>query len=257
MSFDDFIEAADFAVIDDAFRRAGRVLSPDLATTYCEALAKSEGDPADLEAALIEARVTIAAIGMVPGVKTYLEDEAEKLANDWLTRFRVEIRGLSDERQEVYRQLREMSAHPLDVDLAEPKSWMSSAPRFPWTRSCGILTPRGESEMKHKKVELVKERGRWSAKSKRDAVLRLLRGEDLDTVSRESKVTAAKLTEWREAFLASGMAGLKARETDARDEEIERLKAVLGEMTMRCELQRDAIRRLKAGLPLDETRLPK
>ena len=98
---------------------------------------------------------------------------------------------------------------------------------------------------------------RWSAKSKRDAVLRLLRGEDLDTVSRESKVTAAKLTEWREAFLASGMAGLKARETDARDEEIERLKAVLGEMTMRCELQRDAIRRLKAGLPLDETRLPK
>ena len=29
--------------------------------------------------------------------------------------------------------------------------------------------------MKHKKVELVKERGRWSAKSKRDAVLRLLR----------------------------------------------------------------------------------
>lgn len=124
MSFDDFIEAADFAVIDDAFRRAGRVLSPDLATTYCEALARAEGDPADLEAALVEARVTIAAIGMVPEVKTYLEDEAEKLANDWLTRFRVEIRGLSDERQEVYRQLREMSAHPLDVDLAEPKSWM-------------------------------------------------------------------------------------------------------------------------------------
>jgi len=124
MSFDDFIEAADFAVIDDAFRRAGRVLSPDLAMTYCGDLAKSDGDPADLEAALIEARATIAAIGMVPDVKTYLEAEAEKLANSWLTRFRIEIRGLSDERQEVYRQLREMSAHPLDVDLAEPKSWM-------------------------------------------------------------------------------------------------------------------------------------
>jgi hypothetical protein len=88
-------------------------------------------------------------------------------------------------------------------------------------------------------------------------VLRLLRGEDLDAVSRELKVTAAKLSEWREAFLASGMAGLKAREVDARDEEVERLKAVLGEMTMRVELQRDAIRRLKAGLPLDETKLPK
>jgi transposase len=111
--------------------------------------------------------------------------------------------------------------------------------------------------MKQKKVELVKERGRWSAKSKREAVLKLLRGEDIDAVSRELKVTAAKLSEWREAFLASGMAGLKAREVDARDEEVDRLKAVLGEMTMRVELQRDAIRRLKAGLPLDETKLPK
>jgi transposase-like protein len=111
--------------------------------------------------------------------------------------------------------------------------------------------------MKHKKVESVKERGRWSAKSKREAVLKLLRGEDIDAVSRELKVTAAKLSEWREAFLASGMAGLKARETDARDDEVAQLKAVLGEMTMRVELQRDAIRRLKAGLPLDETKLPK
>ncbi|MFN9739656.1 MAG: transposase [Pseudomonadota bacterium] len=88
-------------------------------------------------------------------------------------------------------------------------------------------------------------------------MLKLLRGEDIDAVSRELKVTAAKLSEWREAFLASGMAGLKAREADARDEEVDRLKAVLGEMTMRVELQRDAIRRLTAGLPLDETKVPK
>lgn len=105
--------------------------------------------------------------------------------------------------------------------------------------------------------EVSKERGRWSAKSKREAVLRLLRGDELDAVSRELKVTAAKLSEWRDAFLASGIAGLKAREGDERDDEITRLKTTLGEMTMRCELQRDAIRRLKAGLPLDETKLPK
>ena len=40
MSFDDFVEAADSAVIEDAYRRAGRALSPDLARTYTEALAK-------------------------------------------------------------------------------------------------------------------------------------------------------------------------------------------------------------------------
>lgn len=105
--------------------------------------------------------------------------------------------------------------------------------------------------------EVSKERGRWSAKSKREAVLRLLRGDELDAVSRELKVTAAKLSEWRDAFLASGIVGLKAREADERDDEITRLKTTLGEMTMRCELQRDAIRRLKAGLPLDETKLPR
>jgi type III restriction enzyme len=124
MSFDDFLEAADFAVIDDAYRRAGRTISPDLATSYSEALAKAEGDDGELEAALIEARVTVAALGLVPEVKEYLETEAESLANKWLTHHRIEIKGLSDERQEVYRQIREMSAHPLDVDLAKPASWM-------------------------------------------------------------------------------------------------------------------------------------
>jgi len=124
MSFDDFLEAADFAVIDDAYRRAGRTISPDLATSYSEALAKAKGDEDDLEAALIEARVTVAALGLVPEVKEYLEAEAESLANKWLTKYRVEIKSLSDERQEVYRQIREMSAHPLDVDLAKPASWM-------------------------------------------------------------------------------------------------------------------------------------
>jgi hypothetical protein len=110
--------------------------------------------------------------------------------------------------------------------------------------------------MKKEKLVVV-ERGRWSAKAKREAVLRLLRGEDLDGLSRELKVTAAKLSEWRDAFLTGGEARLKAREADARDEEITRLKQTLGEVTMRAELWRDAMRRLKAGLPLDPTRLPK
>ena len=106
--------------------------------------------------------------------------------------------------------------------------------------------------MKRKVMEM--ERGRWSAKAKREAVLRLLRGEDLDALSRELKLTAAKLSQWRDVFLASGEAGLKARESEASHEEVARLKETLGEMTMRCELQAEAIRRLKAGLPLDRRR---
>src|SRR4030095_14583355 len=55
--------------------------------------------------------------------------------------------------------------------------------------------------------------GRMSRQRKRDAVLRLLRGEDLETVSRALGVTAATLTAWRDSFLAAGEAALAARPT--------------------------------------------
>lgn len=42
-------------------------------------------------------------------------------------------------------------------------------------------------------------------------MLRLLRGEDIDSLSRELGATAVKLTERRETFPAAGGAGLKSR----------------------------------------------
>jgi hypothetical protein len=98
------------------------------------------------------------------------------------------------------------------------------------------------------------ERGRFSSRRKMAAVLRLLRGEDLDVVSRELGVTAAALSGWREAFLAGGQANLKSREPDARDEEVGRLKTLVGDLTMRLELSREAVRRLKADAPLASRR---
>ena len=44
-----------------------------------------------------------------------------------------------------------------------------------------------------------------------DVVLRVLRGDDLDLVSREAGITAAMVSEWRDQFVASGQAGLKSR----------------------------------------------
>lgn len=124
MTFNDFIEEADFAVIEDAYRRASRGISPDLAKSYSEHLAKTEFDPEDIEVALMDAHTVVATFSLVPGIQEYLEVEAEKLAVDWLTKYRVEIKGLSDERQDVYRQIREMSSNPMDVDLARPTSCM-------------------------------------------------------------------------------------------------------------------------------------
>jgi transposase len=93
-----------------------------------------------------------------------------------------------------------------------------------------------------------------SARRKQSAVLRLLRGEDLELVSRELVVTAAELSAWREAFLAGGEASLKSRPVDARDGEIGRLKEKVGELTMTTELLEAKIERMEGGRPLARRR---
>ena len=80
------------------------------------------------------------------------------------------------------------------------------------------------------------ERGRFSAPRKAATVLRLLRGESLELLARELGVTAATLAGWRDEFLAGGQAALKSRPADDRDEEIARLRAKVGELTMDNEL---------------------
>jgi transposase-like protein len=93
------------------------------------------------------------------------------------------------------------------------------------------------------------ERGRFTSKKKAVAVLRLLKGEDLDTVSRELAVTAATLSEWRDAFLAGAEANLKSREPTPLDDENVRLKAKIGELTMELELAREKAEKLEVNAP--------
>ena len=89
-----------------------------------------------------------------------------------------------------------------------------------------------------------------SRRRKRDAVLRLLRGEDLETVSRALGVTAATLTSWRDAFLAAGEASLATRPAGGEALEGDRLKARLGEMLLERELLEAKIAALEANRPL-------
>jgi len=102
--------------------------------------------------------------------------------------------------------------------------------------------------MGKKKKSKAKERGRWSSSRKRDVVLRLLKGEDLDALSRELKVSTARLTQWRDEFLSGGQAALMTREHDHRDEENARLKGKVGELTMEIELLNEKIDLLESGM---------
>jgi transposase len=91
---------------------------------------------------------------------------------------------------------------------------------------------------------------RFSARRKLAAVTRLLRGEPLETLARELNLTAARLSEWRDRALAAAEAAMKERERDRRDEDMLRLKAKLGEVTMANELLERKIAALEGGRPL-------
>lgn len=95
--------------------------------------------------------------------------------------------------------------------------------------------------------------GRMARQRKRDAVLRLLRGE-LETVSRSLGVTAATLSGGRDALLAAGEASRASRPADAAESGSQRLKARLGEMLLKRELLEATITALETGRPVARRR---
>lgn len=97
---------------------------------------------------------------------------------------------------------------------------------------------------------------RWSAGKKLDVVLRLLRGEKLEALSRETGIEAHRIAAWRDEFLEAGREGLKGRraltEDDRRLREAERK---IGELTMENEIWRAVAR--KRGLQMPPQKRPR
>jgi hypothetical protein len=122
-----FQTEADDAAVNDAYRRAARLISPDIARTYTDVVAKrKEEADSDFESALIEAREDVAALGSMGNLEPHLYAEANKLANLWLTEYRDRIKGLPDDRQEAYRQIIALSHEPQSVDIAKPVAWIEA-----------------------------------------------------------------------------------------------------------------------------------
>jgi len=92
------------------------------------------------------------------------------------------------------------------------------------------------------------DKGRWSSRRKTEVVLRILRGETLDALSRELGVSSGRLAEWRDEALAAMQAGLQSREPDHRDGFIHDLKAKVGDQAMTIELLERKIEILEDGL---------
>ena len=84
---------------------------------------------------------------------------------------------------------------------------------------------------------------------KTQIIKRFLRGKNLDLLAKEYG-TAAKISQWREDFLAAGEEAMKSKPHDEKDREIAQLKRNLGETTMDYELLQKKVKRMENNSPL-------
>ena len=84
---------------------------------------------------------------------------------------------------------------------------------------------------------------RWSAARKREVVLRLMRGEAAELLSRELGLPVFRLEQWRQRAEAALEGALKEREADQADGQLAAAMQRIGELTMENELLRAKIER--------------
>lgn len=90
---------------------------------------------------------------------------------------------------------------------------------------------------------------RWTADRKADAVLRLLKGETLDSLSREIGVPDYELETWRREFIAQGKEGLRARPRTQDERKLDEAQKVIGQLTMEVNILKAAIELKKRSFP--------
>ncbi|OAH51059.1 hypothetical protein AYL44_01895 [Microbacterium oleivorans] len=115
ITYDDFVERADDRAIGVAFDFAKKVFGGELATSY---LKHHAGDADDLR----DSYVTTATLATVKEIRERLDGEANQAAAQLFDHHRVAIRGLSDERQQIYEDIRALAADPQLTALRRPRT---------------------------------------------------------------------------------------------------------------------------------------
>src|SRR5262245_59347783 len=88
---------------------------------------------------------------------------------------------------------------------------------------------------------------RWSARRKERVVLRLLRGESLDLLARETGQPAGRIAGWREEFLQAGHEGLKSRPAPEGERRLVAAQRKVGELQLEVDILRALLE--KKGSP--------
>jgi transposase len=84
---------------------------------------------------------------------------------------------------------------------------------------------------------------RWGARKKSQVVLRLLRGESVDSVSREIGIPTYTLEDWRQQVLQGMESSLKSRDIDPLSDELDKAMKRIGELSMENELLKERCRK--------------
>ena len=117
---------------------------------------------------------------------------------------------------------------------------VSEGGRSPSTLSTGRAAPLAPAAPKPSPLAPGQ---RWSAGRKREVVLRLMRGEAAELLSRELGLPVFKLEQWRQRAEAAFEGALKEREADPTDGQLAAAMRRIGELSMENELLRARIDR--------------
>jgi transposase len=117
---------------------------------------------------------------------------------------------------------------------------VSEGGRSPSTLSPGQGTPSAGSRTR---LGPLAPGQRWSAVRKREVVLRLMRGESAELLSRALGLPVFKLEQWRQKAEAALAGALKEREADPADGQLAAAMQRIGELSMEVELLRARIGR--------------
>lgn len=81
---------------------------------------------------------------------------------------------------------------------------------------------------------------RKSVGLKEGAVLRLLKGEDMELVSRETGFAMHELAQWRDKYMLAGRENLKSHPKDQRDAELEQRDKLISKLALENEILKKA-----------------
>ncbi len=141
-------------------------------------------------------------------------------------------------------------------DIRQTETWLASAELSAFRDR--ILLPldieppivQGRRDLRGGKMaedQRAEEVQRWTAKRRAALVISLLKGETTAVeAARRHGLKVAEVEEWRDRFLLGAENALRARQKEdeaLREEEINRLKRKVGELTMDLDIVREATRR--------------